>query len=130
MAYTSVIVSEMSSHLSPTAIAAIVWLRRVGKAEGLSFLLLLGVAMPLKYIGGVVVAVKIAGWLHGALFMLLLIVLGAARLLAKLPIKTCGWVVVGSLLPLGPFVVDRRLLSDLLPGNVSSANQARRAASD
>mgnify|MGYP001566950446 CR=1 FL=1 len=43
-------------------------LRLTTLAEGVSFLLLLGVAMPLKYLAGIPLAVAIAGWLHGILF--------------------------------------------------------------
>ena len=50
-------------------------LRTVGLLEGVSFVLLLTVAMPLKYAAGMPMAVKIAGWIHGGLFMLLLITL-------------------------------------------------------
>ncbi|MEO5716813.1 MAG: DUF3817 domain-containing protein, partial [Luteolibacter sp.] len=38
--------------------------RLVGMIEGVSFLLLMGVAMPLKYLAGMPVAVKVAGWGH------------------------------------------------------------------
>ena len=44
-------------------------LRAVGLAEGVSFLLLLGVAMPLKYAAGYPQAVRIVGWVHGLFFM-------------------------------------------------------------
>ena len=45
-------------------------MRAVGMAEGVSFLLLMGVAMPLKYFAGMPEAVKWTGWLHGVLFIL------------------------------------------------------------
>ena len=41
----------------------------VGMMEGLSFLLLMGVAMPLKYFAGMPAAVKWTGWIHGILFI-------------------------------------------------------------
>ncbi|MSP17466.1 MAG: DUF3817 domain-containing protein, partial [Myxococcales bacterium] len=41
-------------------------LRVVAFAEGCSFLLLLGVAMPLKYLAGLPLAVRLVGSLHGA----------------------------------------------------------------
>ena len=44
-------------------------LRMVGQVEAVSFLLLLGVAMPLKYLAGIPLAVKVVGWTHGLLFM-------------------------------------------------------------
>jgi integral membrane protein len=44
-------------------------LRALGMIEAVSFLLLVGVAMPLKYFADLPLAVKIAGWLHGMLFL-------------------------------------------------------------
>ncbi|MCX6131491.1 MAG: DUF3817 domain-containing protein [Proteobacteria bacterium] len=43
--------------------------RLIGRCEGLSFVLLLGVAMPLKYIWGQPEYVRILGSAHGALFI-------------------------------------------------------------
>nr|MBJ6878079.1 DUF3817 domain-containing protein [Vibrio cholerae] len=45
-------------------------LRAIGLIEGISFLLLLFVAMPLKYFAGFATAVKITGMAHGVLFIL------------------------------------------------------------
>jgi integral membrane protein len=48
------------------------WLRRFGLVawlEGISFVLLLGVAMPLKYLAGMPLAVRIVGLTHGILFI-------------------------------------------------------------
>ena len=50
-------------------------LRFVGTLEGISFLLLLGVAMPIKYIWGNPVLVKYIGMGHGVLFVLFLVML-------------------------------------------------------
>jgi integral membrane protein len=94
---------------SPIASAALERLRLVGKIEGLSFLILLGVAMPLKYAAGLPIAVKIVGWTHGVLFVLFLLALWGARRDAKLPIVLGAQVFVAALLPFGPFVIDRRL---------------------
>lgn len=84
-------------------------LRLTTLAEGVSFLLLLGVAMPLKYAAGLPLAVVIAGWLHGILFMglgflLLLLVAGS-----HWPIGRAALVFVAALIPFGPFVIDGRL---------------------
>jgi hypothetical protein len=45
------------------------WLRKIGIAEGISFLVLLCIAMPLKYFFQQPMAVKIFGWAHGVLFV-------------------------------------------------------------
>ena len=44
-------------------------LRLIAMLEGASFLLLLGVAMPLKYLGGMPHAVRVPGLVHGFLFL-------------------------------------------------------------
>ena len=46
------------------------WFRIMGRLEGCSFLLLLLVAMPLKYYAGLPVGVKVMGPIHGVLFLL------------------------------------------------------------
>lgn len=43
--------------------------------EGLSYLFLLGVAMPLKYWVGLPLFVKYGGWVHGVLFVFYMLVL-------------------------------------------------------
>jgi integral membrane protein len=44
-------------------------LRRVALIEGISWLVLLLIAMPLKYFAGQPMAVSVCGWIHGALFL-------------------------------------------------------------
>lgn len=89
--------------------AALDRLRWIAKIEGVSFLVLLGIAMPLKYAAGLPIAVKIVGWAHGVLFILFLISLGNARQRAQLPWGLGALVFVASLLPFGPFAIDGRL---------------------
>jgi integral membrane protein len=83
--------------------------RATGKIEGVSFLLLLGVAMPLKYLGGIDLAVKIVGWAHGVLFLALAWFVLVAWLGKSLPFRHAVLVMIAALLPFGPFVIDRRL---------------------
>jgi integral membrane protein len=87
----------------------ITFLRRVSLAEGISFLVLLGVAMPLKYLANIPEAVKVAGWVHGVLFMALCAAVVYAKVAAKWPATRAAMVLVAGLLPFGPFVVDRRM---------------------
>jgi integral membrane protein len=85
-------------------------LRVIGLWEGGSFLLLLGVAMPLKYFAGWPVAVRVVGLAHGLLFILYVIAaLQAARAL-RWRIPRTAAVLVASLLPAGPFVIDAKIL--------------------
>jgi integral membrane protein len=84
-------------------------MRAVGMAEGVSFLLLMGIAMPLKYFAGMPEAVKWTGWLHGVLFILyglsILAALAAGRISFWKSLLAFG----GSLMPFGPFLMDRHL---------------------
>jgi integral membrane protein len=87
-------------------------LRIIGWCEGVSFLLLLGIAMPLKYLADWPDAVRVVGMAHGILFVLY--VLGAiqAALEHEWPWTRTGLVLVASVLPAGPFVVDARILRE------------------
>ncbi len=81
-------------------------LRTIGIFEGLSFLVLLGVAMPLKYFGDMPEAVKVVGWIHGILFIALCAALLNAKRVAQWTVQQAGRVVIAALLPFGPFVID------------------------
>jgi integral membrane protein len=84
-------------------------LRIVGLIEGISFLVLLGVAMPLKYFAGLPQAVTVVGWIHGLLFIAFCVALTQAHQEAKWTLKRTGGVLIAALLPFGPFVIDKRL---------------------
>lgn len=84
-------------------------LRIVTLIEGVSFLLLLGVAMPLKYMADMPMAVKICGWIHGVLFVALCYLLFRVTLEERWPLGRSAMVFIAALLPFGPFVIDRRL---------------------
>lgn len=81
-------------------------LRAVGFVEGISFLLLLCVAMPLKYMADMPMATKVAGWPHGLLFVTLCVLLLQAKLEHDWPLKRAALVFGAALLPFGPFVID------------------------
>jgi integral membrane protein len=84
-------------------------LRAVSLTEGVSYLLLLLVAMPLKYLWDQPLAVKYAGWAHGVLFMALGALVLLAMWRAALPFKLAVIVGIAALLPAGPFFADRLL---------------------
>ncbi|MBC7848449.1 MAG: DUF3817 domain-containing protein [Chitinophagaceae bacterium] len=85
------------------------WLRKIGLAEGVSFLVLLLIAMPLKYFADMPKIVTYVGWAHGVLFV--------AFLLLALDFKSdrnksFQWLVLAflaALVPLGTFLFDRKL---------------------
>ena len=84
-------------------------LRTLSIIEGVSTLLLFGVAMPLKYMADMPMAVTIVGSLHGLLFVMLVAMFFVA--VPKVPISSTLAVagIVGAVVPFGPFVVDLRL---------------------
>ncbi|HRH39560.1 MAG TPA: DUF3817 domain-containing protein, partial [Flavobacteriales bacterium] len=82
----------------------------VAIAEGISFLVLLAVAMPLKYIWHQPLPVKVVGWAHGVLFIWYW--LAAVPLFTKLkwnPERVVG-LGLASILPFGTFVMERKWL--------------------
>jgi integral membrane protein len=84
-------------------------LRVVGLLEGLSYLILLGVAMPLKYAAGMPMAVKMVGWIHGLLFVLFVAALAQARSAQGWPHRRTLMAFVASLVPFGTFWLDKHL---------------------
>lgn len=84
-------------------------LRLVAILEAISFLILLGIAMPLKYWAGIENAVKVVGWAHGLLFLAFCAVLVIAMQTTRLPLWKAGMVFVAAFLPFGPFFVDHKL---------------------
>lgn len=84
-------------------------LRAVGFLEGISFLLLLFIAMPMKYMMGNPILVKYVGMGHGVLFIVFLIVLFAVCEKQKWSLKVFILGLIASILPFGPFVFDRKI---------------------
>ena len=84
-------------------------LRFVGLLEGISFLLLLFIAMPVKYMLGNPILVKYVGMGHGVLFVAFLAVLFIVCEKQKWSIKMFILGLVASILPFGPFVFDKKL---------------------
>ena len=84
-------------------------LRLVGIIEGLSYLVLIGFAMPMKYVFEQPEYVKFFGQAHGLLFVLYAIVLMYTWANKKLDLKWSAIAFVAAILPFGPFVVDGKL---------------------
>lgn len=94
----------------PTLVRAV---RFVGLLEGLSYLVLLFVAMPLKYALGLPAAVRVVGAAHGALFVLLGCLIASALFEGALTKKEGAMVALASLVPFGPLFIDARLRAAL-----------------
>ena len=84
--------------------------KMVSYLEGLSFLLLLGVAMPLKYVYGMPIFVRVIGMAHGFLFIAYLILLQSLAIEKGWSTKTKALGFMAAVLPFGPFVFDRKFL--------------------
>ncbi len=83
--------------------------RWIAVAEGVSYLLLLGVAMPLKYAFDMPMAVRAVGWIHGLLFIAYGIAghLAASEQRWKWEFRV--WAIGASLIPFATFVLERQL---------------------
>ncbi|MCX6587457.1 MAG: DUF3817 domain-containing protein [Acidobacteria bacterium] len=92
------------------------WLRWAGWAEGVSFLLLLGVAMPLKYLAGRPEAVRVVGAAHGGLFVVYVVLALIAARRYSWPGRRVGEALAAAFLPFGPFWFDARLRRELNRG--------------
>lgn len=88
-------------------------LRAVALLEGGSFLVLLLVAMPLKYAAGMPLAVRVVGMLHGVLFLLFLSALLRAATAHAWPARRSAAAFVASIVPFGTFVFDRTLRREI-----------------
>lgn len=86
--------------------------RFVAMLEGVSFLLLLLIGMPLKYIMGIPEAVKYMGWAHGILFILYILAMTQAASKNDWTIGKTTVSFVMSLVPAGPFIHDKKLKQD------------------
>ncbi|GGB25119.1 DUF3817 domain-containing protein [Puia dinghuensis] len=86
-------------------------LRLLGYLEGVSLLVLVFVAVPMKYVWRDPTLVKTLGPIHGMLF--LLFVLGALRVGVEQgwKFRTTTWkVLVACMIPFGTFYIDRAVL--------------------
>lgn len=86
--------------------------RKIAIAEGISFLVLLGIAMPLKYFADMPMAVKIAGYIHGFLFIGFVLLAWKTKNNLSKSFSWFGLAFLASLLPFGTFVLDRELKKD------------------
>lgn len=82
-------------------------LRMAGIAEGISFIVLLFIAMPIKYIAGDPRMVLYVGWVHGLLFMLFILALVTVKINREWRFRKAFLSFLSSLIPFGTFVMDR-----------------------
>ncbi|WP_134703888.1 DUF3817 domain-containing protein [Ammoniphilus sp. YIM 78166] len=85
-------------------------LRTIGLIEGISFLLLLGIAMPLKYLADIPEAVRIVGAVHGFLFVLYILAVAHVTYVIRWSIMNVIGAIAAAFVPFGNFVLDRKVL--------------------
>ncbi|WP_100626853.1 DUF3817 domain-containing protein [Algoriphagus formosus] len=88
------------------------WAKRfkwISLIEGISFLVLLFIAMPLKYIYELPMAVTVVGWIHGVLFVIYIYVVFPTASKLKWDFSRTLFALIASVLPFGPFIFDRNL---------------------
>ncbi len=83
--------------------------RLVSLIEGFSYVGLLGVAMPLKYVAGNAGAVRVAGMIHGVLFVLFCAALFSVATNRDWKLKQIAVALIAALVPLGAFWLEHRL---------------------
>lgn len=88
------------------------WLKRfrtISIIEGISFLLLLFIAMPMKYVLDMPLAVTYVGWAHGLLFVVYIYMVFPTAYKLEWKFGKTFFALVAAILPFGPFVFDRNL---------------------
>ena len=95
-------------------------LRIIGFLEGISFILLIGIGMPLKYFGGYEHATQDLGMAHGVLFIMYVISVIPVKMELKWSFYTTALVLLASLLPFGTFVAEYKIFRKykLQPGKI------------
>mgnify|MGYP005990611389 CR=1 FL=1 len=86
--------------------------RIVSFFEGVSYLLLLFIATPIKYFSDDPSYVKMLGMPHGILFIVYVILASMLKAPEKWGNKTFGIVLLASILPFGTFYVDKKYLQN------------------
>ncbi len=87
-------------------------LRILGWLEGGSLLLLMGVAMPLKYIWGHPEFVRAVGSAHGGLFILYVVLVNAVASSHEWPFTTRLLGMLASVFPFGTFAFEWKFLRE------------------
>lgn len=88
--------------------------RLIAVLEGISFLVLLLIAMPLKYMAGIPEAVSVVGALHGVLFVMYALWLAVVKFKYRWSFLKAGIAFIASFIPFGTFVLDRKLKQEAM----------------
>lgn len=89
-------------------------LRLIGWFEGISLLLLIFIAVPLKYFFNVPEGSRIIGPIHGALFLLFIFNTLSVGVEQRWAFKATTWkVLIACVIPFGTFYIDKKILSKI-----------------
>ncbi|MDZ4733849.1 MAG: DUF3817 domain-containing protein [Nitrospirota bacterium] len=83
--------------------------RMIALAEGISFLTLLCIAMPMKYFMGMPEVVRVVGSIHGGLFVLYVGLLAVLHFRQRWPFMFSLYAFIASIIPFGTFMLDKHL---------------------
>ena len=84
-------------------------LRVIAFVEGVSFLVILFVTMPMKYMYGMSEPNKIVGMSHGVLFILYVLAVIQSKIEFDWSAKKTGLALLASIIPFGTFWADKKL---------------------
>ena len=90
-------------------------LRIIAFLEGMSLLILVIIAVPVKYMFNNPIVSEVVGPIHGALFLLFVFNTLSVGVEQKWKFTTTTWkVLLASFIPFGTFYIDKKILSHLL----------------
>ena len=81
----------------------------IALAEGISFLTLLFIAMPMKYFMGMPEVVRVVGSIHGGLFVLYVGLLAMLHFRQRWSFSFSLYALLASVIPFGTFMLDKQL---------------------
>jgi len=97
----------------PTTTSLLSRFRTVALLEGISYLVLLFIAMPLKYLADAPLAVRVVGMAHGVLFVAYAVLVALLLARKTFSFASASWAMVWSVIPFGTFILDRQLARSL-----------------
>jgi integral membrane protein len=86
--------------------------KKLAIAEGISFLIILGITMPLKYLMNYGMPNKIIGMIHGALFIYYVIAVFLVKKQFKWNAKDTFIALIASIIPFGTFYVEKKMITN------------------
>ena len=88
--------------------------RLITLLEGISYLLLLFFAVPLKYLVGDESYVKLLGMPHGVLFILYIVLAFVYQKKTKWTLMNFIIILIASVIPFGTFYIDKKYLRKII----------------